>query len=50
MYASGVTRFVEVGAGRALSGMLRRVERGATALATDTAEQFEEAMDVLTRG
>ncbi len=50
MCASGVTRFVEVGAGRALAGMLRRIDRGAEVLSTDTEEQFEEAMDVLARG
>jgi [acyl-carrier-protein] S-malonyltransferase len=50
MCAAGVTRFVEVGAGRALTGMLRRIDRGAEVLSTDTAEQFEEAMDVLARG
>lgn len=50
MHASGVTRFVEVGAGRALSGMARRIVRDAEILSTNTREQFEEALDVLTRG
>ncbi len=50
MCAAGVTRFVEVGPGRALAGMLKRIERGAEVLSTDTPEQFEEAMDVLARG
>jgi [acyl-carrier-protein] S-malonyltransferase len=50
MHAAGITRFVEVGAGRALSGMVRRIVRDAEVLSTDTGEQFEEAVDVLARG
>ena len=50
MHAAGFTRFVEVGAGRALSGMVRRIVREAEVLSTDTPEQFEEAVDVLARG
>jgi [acyl-carrier-protein] S-malonyltransferase len=49
MHAAGVTVFAEVGAGRSLSGMVRRIARDATVLSTDTPEQFEEAVDVLAR-
>ncbi|QHQ34541.1 ACP S-malonyltransferase [Algicella marina] len=39
MAAKGVTEFVEVGAGKALSGMIRRIEKEAVTHAVGTAEQ-----------
>lgn len=43
--ANGYGRFIEVGPGRALTGMLRRVERRANAFATDTLEGIEKFME-----
>ena len=37
MYAQGVVSFVEVGAGKALSGMVRRINKEATTMAVNTA-------------
>jgi [acyl-carrier-protein] S-malonyltransferase len=41
MVADGFTTFVEVGAGKVLSGLVRRIERGATCLAAGTVEDIE---------
>ena len=38
MAGQGVTEFWEVGAGKALSGMIRRIEKDATTRAIGTAE------------
>jgi [acyl-carrier-protein] S-malonyltransferase len=40
---SGVTRFVECGAGRVLSGLLRRIDKQLLSFATDSVESIAEA-------
>lgn len=39
--ASGVTRFVELGPGRVLSGLVRRIDRGAETAAADSVAKLE---------
>lgn len=41
MAASGVLEFVEVGAGKVLSGLVRRIARGVTTASIETPEQVE---------
>jgi [acyl-carrier-protein] S-malonyltransferase len=41
MAARGVTRFYEIGAGRVLCGLIRRIADGATATAIGTPEEVE---------
>lgn len=41
--ANGVTTFVEVGAGKVLSGLVKRIANGATTLAVGTPEEVEAA-------
>ena len=41
MAAQGVTRFHEIGAGRVLSGLIRRIAAGATAVAIGTPEEVQ---------
>ncbi len=50
MAAQGVTRFVEVGAGKALSGMVRRIEREAGTLALNSAEDVKTVATELLAG
>jgi [acyl-carrier-protein] S-malonyltransferase len=47
MDAAGVTRFVEIGPGRVLSGLVRRIARGAEVLSVEDGASLEEAMKVL---
>jgi [acyl-carrier-protein] S-malonyltransferase len=44
---AGFTHFVEVGAGRVLTGLLRRIDRQLIGYATDTLEAIKEAGDAL---
>ena len=41
MRAEGVTRFIEVGAGKVLSGLIRRIAEGATAISVGTPADVE---------
>lgn len=43
MVGEGVNEFYEIGAGKALSGMIKRVERGATTAAVGTADGVRAA-------
>jgi [acyl-carrier-protein] S-malonyltransferase len=43
--ANGFDRFIEVGPGGALTGMLRRIDRKATALSTDSLEGITKAAE-----
>jgi [acyl-carrier-protein] S-malonyltransferase len=43
MVSEGVTEFYEIGAGKALSGMIKRVERGAVTAAVGTADDVRAA-------
>lgn len=43
MVGQGVTEFWEVGAGKALSGMIRRIEKGAAVKAVGTPDQVKDA-------
>jgi [acyl-carrier-protein] S-malonyltransferase len=43
MVKQGVTEFWEIGAGKALSGMIRRIERSATTRAIGTPEDVKAA-------
>jgi [acyl-carrier-protein] S-malonyltransferase len=47
MATAGVTRFVEIGPGRVLSGLVRRIARGAEVLNVEDGASLEEAMKVL---
>lgn len=49
MIADGFDTFVEVGAGRVLSGLVRRVDRGVRCLAAGTVEQVEAVAGELGR-
>jgi [acyl-carrier-protein] S-malonyltransferase len=44
MVEQGVTEFYEVGAGKALSGMIRRINRDATCMAVSTPEDVAAAV------
>src|SRR5690606_38708781 len=46
----GVTRFVEVGAGKVLTGMAKRIAPDAEALALNTAEELEAFAKAVTSG
>ncbi|MGI9189915.1 MAG: ACP S-malonyltransferase, partial [Longimicrobiaceae bacterium] len=41
----GVTRFVEVGPGNVLTGLLRRIDRSATATGVGTAAEVEALLE-----
>ncbi len=43
--SNGYGSFVEVGPGKALTGMLKRIDRGAVALPTDSVDGIEKAVD-----
>jgi [acyl-carrier-protein] S-malonyltransferase len=45
--AQGVTSFIECGAGRVLTGLLRRIDKQLNARATDTLEAIKEAGEAL---
>lgn len=45
MLDTGVDRFVEVGPGRVLAGLMRRIERSAEVVSVDTAEQVDGFLD-----
>lgn len=45
MLGRGVGRFVELGPGRVLAGLLRRIERSADVESVDTAEQLERFLE-----
>lgn len=47
MIASGVGRFVEVGPGRVLTGMMRKIDRQKTAINVSTLESIAEAITAL---
>ncbi len=47
LLASGVTSFVEVGAGKTLSGFVRRINREAAVCSTDTVEDIKELLTVI---
>lgn len=47
MLSDGVKQFVEVGAGKVLAGLVRRIAPGMTAYTTDTREELEEVANVL---
>lgn len=50
LIADGVTRFVEVGPGRVLTGLMRKIDRSATALNVSTAEGVSQAVETLRAG
>ena len=45
MLDAGVDRFVELGPGRVLAGLMRRIERGADVESVDTAEQVDSFLE-----
>jgi [acyl-carrier-protein] S-malonyltransferase len=47
LLAKGVTHFVEVGPGRVLSGLLKRVDRGAVALNVEDAASLQKTVEAL---
>ena len=47
MHAAGIVRFVEVGPGKVLTGLIRRILPEATTFSTHNAEALEEAIDAL---
>lgn len=49
MVADGITEFVEVGPGRVLAGMMRRIDRSVTARNIGTVETLHAAVSVLAR-
>ncbi|QYX56034.1 ACP S-malonyltransferase [Roseovarius sp. SCSIO 43702] len=50
MTTQGVTEFWEIGAGKALSGMIRRISREATCRAVGTPEDVKAAVEALNAG
>jgi len=50
MAAGGITTFVELGAGKVLTGMLRRNAPGAKGLAIGTPDDFAKAIEEITSG
>ncbi len=46
----GVSTFVELGAGKTLTGLLRRIDRGLTGLAVEDAASLEKAIEALRSG
>ena len=44
MFDSGIETFVELGPGRVLAGLMRRIRRGARVLGIDTPAGLEKAM------
>ncbi|MGH9413838.1 MAG: ACP S-malonyltransferase [Terriglobales bacterium] len=47
LLAKGVTHFVEVGPGKVLSGLLRRIDRNAVCLNVEDSESLEKTVEVL---
>ena len=47
MVGEGVTEFYEIGAGKALSGMVKRIERGAVTAAVGTADDVRKAAEAI---
>lgn len=47
MISDGITTFVEVGEGKTLTGFLRRIDRSATGLTTDTPEAIEKVLSFI---
>ena len=47
MMAAGYTRFVEIGPGKALAGMIKKLDRSLTVLSIETPEELEQAVDIL---
>jgi [acyl-carrier-protein] S-malonyltransferase len=47
MVNSGVTTFIEVGPGKVLSGLVRRIDKDVTTLNVDTSNDVEKVLEVL---
>jgi [acyl-carrier-protein] S-malonyltransferase len=50
MYGQGIKTAVEMGPGKVLAGIVRRVERDMGVSATDSAEAMQKAIEVVTGG
>jgi (acyl-carrier-protein) S-malonyltransferase len=47
LIAEGVTRFIEVGPGKVLSGLMRQIDRNQSTLNVENSESLEKTIDVL---
>jgi [acyl-carrier-protein] S-malonyltransferase len=47
LIAEGVTRFIEVGPGKVLSGLMRQIDRSQSTLNVENSESLEKTIDVL---